>query len=316
MAASYFVKYYPSDWIAGTRTVLTLEEEGLYSRAFAYMHDTGDPLPDDDRKAAKLLNVQILKYIKNMEALIAKGKMVRGQGYVFNERVMRDLQEFRIGHSGNSERVRKSWDVRRDRLAKRTAIAEAVETIKSDATQTATPHLTPHLTPPVSPGVSPLPPPPVLSEKPNVINGRAMNHQSTVNDNLEARSQKQEKETPFSPLGGRSGAAFWASTNKVEGAYDPDADFQYIDGKVVMLNGTKAEWIAKFEGDETLLDNILLDVSAYVQPYSGRPLRVQVEGQLGRRLAAKIQGDKRYQEAAKRNAEKAAKPAKPTFRRY
>jgi hypothetical protein len=128
-------------------------------------------------------------------------------------------------------------------------------------------------------------------------------------------SNNLKKEPPLSPTHSRRGADYWSAAMKVDGAYDPDADYQLVNGRVVLINGTRTKWADEFGGEKDL-DLALVEASAYVQPSSGRPLSVQVEAQLARRLRDKRASDKRYEEAAKRNAEKAAKPVKPRFSRW
>jgi uncharacterized protein YdaU (DUF1376 family) len=196
MAGVRYIKFYPGDWQGGTRGVLNLEERGLYIAALAYMWDSGEPLPGNDRLAAKLLDVQPLKYAKVMESLVAKGKMVRGQGSVFNPRALEDLDEYRAGQAGSSERVRKGWSTR---IAKNTALAEAVATIATATQGATTPHtppLTPPHTPPVRGVVTPPVTPPVANGKANGINGHHMNGHSIV---IDKQNQKQKTEEEYMP---------------------------------------------------------------------------------------------------------------------
>jgi uncharacterized protein YdaU (DUF1376 family) len=187
MAGIPYIKFYASDWRAGTTNTLSLDEEGLYIRACAYTWSTGEPVPGNDRLAAKLLCVQPLRYAKLMAGLVAKGKMIRGQGSIFNERVMRELAEYRQELAGNSERTKKGWDKRRSNIARNVELAEAVAAIAS-ATQEATPHhtppRTPHHTPPRTGGVTTQ----VADEKPNDFNGRFLQEQCQP----EARIQNPE----------------------------------------------------------------------------------------------------------------------------
>jgi uncharacterized protein YdaU (DUF1376 family) len=176
MAGIPYIKFYASDWRAGTTNTLTLDEEGLYIRACVYMWATGEPVPGNDRLAAKALCVQPLRYEKLMAGLIAKGKMIRGQGSVFNERVMEDLAEYRAEQARNSSRTQKGWDRRRAALTQNVELAEAVAAIKSP---------TPHHTPPHTGGVTA----PVADGKHNDYNDRVLQEQCQP----EARIQNPEK---------------------------------------------------------------------------------------------------------------------------
>ena len=101
-----FAKFFPSDWRTGC-LVLNLEEEGLYVRVCMFHYDTGKALPDNDAQASRLLNVQIHKYKKVMKSLIDKGKIIRAQGILFNERVQEEIDKYRIQHAARSEAAKK-----------------------------------------------------------------------------------------------------------------------------------------------------------------------------------------------------------------
>jgi hypothetical protein len=97
----------------------------------------------------------------------------------------------------------------------------------------------------------------------------------------------------------------------------PQEGVQMVGGRLTLFNGTRQFWLAEFGGDAKGLDLALIEASGSVQPNSrSHPLEAQVGRLLARIVRDKRDRDTRYQEATRRNAEKAAKPAKPTFRRY
>jgi uncharacterized protein YdaU (DUF1376 family) len=291
MAGIPYIKFYASDWRAGTTNTLTLDEEGLYIRACVYMWATGEPVPGNDRLAAKALCVQPLRYEKLMAGLIAKGKMIRGQGSVFNERVMEDLAEYRAEQALNSSRTKKGWDRRRAALTQNVELAEAVAAIK-DPTPHHTPHHTPPRTPPRTGGVTT----PVAAKNPNDCNGGFLQEQCQP----ESRSQNPESKSPKPPEGASDGWAY----SEYGVCYDGKA-------RVALVNGTHAEWLERF-GDADRLDVALIQAGVCLQPKSGTPIASQVFRHLARQAADKLDRDKRYEEATKRNAAKAAKPAMPS----
>jgi hypothetical protein len=67
----------------------------------------------------------------------------------------------------------------------------------------------------------------------------------------------------------------------------------YEDGKVTLHNGVRLRWLEEF-GDERSLDLALIEAAAYVQPGSTRPVDVQVEGQLAKRVREKHERDQRH----------------------
>jgi hypothetical protein len=83
-------------------------------------------------------------------------------------------------------------------------------------------------------------------------------------------------------------------------------------GKLTLLNGTRAFWLDRFEADEKRLDLALIQIAPALQPNSQRPLQAQVEGQLAKIVAERLDRDTRYARAA--TAKAAAAPAKKPFK--
>jgi uncharacterized protein YdaU (DUF1376 family) len=193
-----FAKFFPSDWRTGCLS-LNIEEEGLYIRACMFHYDTGRALPDDYSEAARLLNVQIHKYRKVMDALIEKGKIIRGQGTLFNERVVEEIDKYRLMLATRSDAARKREERKAEmqREIERAMSKKATPQVTPPLTQGVTPPLTPHLTPPVSLGVTPPVTPGVEDKKANEINEteaqeKQRKSRALDNQNPEARIQKPE----------------------------------------------------------------------------------------------------------------------------
>ena len=127
-------------------------------------------------------------------------------------------------------------------------------------------------------------------------------------------SKKVKEDPPFIPQASASGSAeknasgheYWAKALHVEGSYDVNDGVSLSNGSIVLVNGTRAKWLEMFGGDETLLDLALIQAANYVQPESRKPLKIQVEAQLGRQVAEKLKADARYAKAA---AAKSRRPA-------
>jgi uncharacterized protein YdaU (DUF1376 family) len=183
-----YAKFYPSDWRGGC-LVLNLEEEGLYIRVCAYMYDTGQQLPANDVVAARLLNVQIQKYQKVMQALIDKGKLIRAQGWIINERVEAEWRRYQKQITIWAEAAKKR-EATKKRLAEEIEIAMAAKKAARDTPQ-GTPLDTPRGTYPPTPEA----PPEVTEEKTNEINDTGAGVRQTLADKLESRSHKEKKDT-------------------------------------------------------------------------------------------------------------------------
>lgn len=82
---------------------------------------------------------------------------------------------------------------------------------------------------------------------------------------------------------------------------EPRVTFE--NGRLVLFNGLKAEWLSLFDGDELKLDLALKQAAGYVQPNSiTKSLEAQVSAQLARKVADKLDKDARYDKAVKTNA--------------
>jgi polyhydroxyalkanoate synthesis regulator phasin len=196
MAGLTFSKFFPGDWRGGTLYQLTVDEEGMYIRSCAYMWDTGECIPGDDRHASRLLNVQIQRYQKLMGALIEKGKMTRGQGVIFNERVLEEISEFQRQSGHQSIRAKRGHATKK---LTANAVKELMEEVERLKQQLAQPPTLPPDQPPVAPrggtpggslGGTPDVPAGVMSKKSNEINEHEQNGQKT--GTAESRSQNPE----------------------------------------------------------------------------------------------------------------------------
>lgn len=88
------------------------------------------------------------------------------------------------------------------------------------------------------------------------------------------------EQVPPNPQGGMartSGQAFWQK------ALNPQADHgvELLEGgRINLVNGTRAEWLDRFGGDDKALDLALIEAAGHVQPSSTSPLKLQVERKL------------------------------------
>jgi uncharacterized protein YdaU (DUF1376 family) len=175
-----YAPFYPSDWRSGC-LILNLEEEGLYVRIIAYMYDTGRAIPANHYEGARLLNVHYNKYVKVVSSLIEKGKIIKAQNWLINEKVQEVMDKYRREHAARSAAAKAREDARKKYLQQK--ITEAV---KRDQSQ-AYPPRNPPSNPPSYPGGNPPSNPPsvlpptqgvtqgvtygVQDEKPNENNG-------------------------------------------------------------------------------------------------------------------------------------------------
>ncbi len=115
----------------------------------------------------------------------------------------------------------------------------------------------------------------------------------------EPLAEHSEKQTSI------EGREFWAKA--IAPLVLPEHEtVTFENDRLVLHNGTRAEWLKRFDGDETRLDLALVTAANYVQPSGNKSLEVQVAAQLARQVSDKLDKDARY--AATTKAKQQAKP--------
>lgn len=99
-------------------------------------------------------------------------------------------------------------------------------------------------------------------------------------------------EPSLNPKGAQGGNSFWKKS------LNPQADHGVQltdDGSVTLINGTRADWLAKFGDDATALDLALGEL--VIQPESREGLRKQVERQLSRIARMRHDSEQRFRQS-------------------
>lgn len=278
-----YVRFYAHDWRSECFG-LSLEQEGLLIRFYAYIASSGRRVDLDDSRAAKLMGVHTNAYRKVRNQLAASGHIIRhadGWGAPRAERELlaavgtatawlscttqdgqadadqrRPADENTVGDSparGSREHRNtppvSMGDTRPD--ASQSKALEAVSVVD-----------TPQDTPPDTRIV--------FSKKPNKINGAFK----------EPRSSSQEKKnSPLTPLGG---------FERVEIA----------DGTIRLAADLRAFWTEKL-GSAERLDLALIEALPNLNTLSRLPLEAQLGRLLARTAGEKLDRDSRYAAAVK-----------------
>lgn len=304
MTGLTFAKFFAADWRGGTLYQLTVDEEGMYIRSCAYMWDTGECIPGDDRLASRLLNVQIQKYQKLMGALLEKGKMTRGQGVIFNERVLEEISAFQRHSETQAKRAKAGHKTRKLTAAAVKELMEEVERLKAELAKSDTPpHQPPEVPPEVSGGGSlggtPEVPPGVTQKKSNEINECKQSGQNSGTAEARSLEARSKNKKVLAREGQSRGRDFWAQANLEAGSYNPDEGIfrDPATGVLQLVNGKRAFWLEQFSGDEDALNLALIQAAAYVRPNGVHGIGTQVQAQLAKHVAGMKERQKRYDQA-------------------
>ena len=120
-----WVRFFASDWLAGTRG-MTAAETGIYITLVAMMYERGGPLRNEPGRLARLCGASNSSFQKSLEALVGEGKIIVEGGYLSNIRVVEELSysreksdlarqaaESRWGQKGNKNNGRHHADAMR-----------------------------------------------------------------------------------------------------------------------------------------------------------------------------------------------------------
>ncbi len=76
MSATPFIKFYPSDWLGGTRG-LTAAEAGIYITLVCLMYERGAPVEEDHGRLARQCGCTKAPFLRCLDNLIEQGKVIR-----------------------------------------------------------------------------------------------------------------------------------------------------------------------------------------------------------------------------------------------
>ena len=84
-----WVRFFPSDWLAGTRGMSACEA-GIYITLIATMYERNEPVPEDQKRLARLCGASLSSFRKALDMLIDDGKIQRTSDGLWNERVEKE----------------------------------------------------------------------------------------------------------------------------------------------------------------------------------------------------------------------------------
>ena len=90
MGSNPWVRFFPSDWLAGTRG-MTCAETGIYITLVAMMYERGGRIKDEPARLARMCGAPNSVFKRAMETLIAERKIIVEAGYLSNKRVIEEL---------------------------------------------------------------------------------------------------------------------------------------------------------------------------------------------------------------------------------
>jgi len=111
MSEMPWVRFFPSDWLAGTRG-MSAAETGIYITLVASMYERGEPIPEDHARLARLCGASNSTFKSALETLVSEGKIMRVEGGLWNDRVEKESvyrsEKSEVGKQAANARWQKS----------------------------------------------------------------------------------------------------------------------------------------------------------------------------------------------------------------
>lgn len=111
MSKNPWIRFFPSDWLAGTRGMSAVET-GVYITLIMSMYERGEPIPEDHARLARLCGASNSAFKAALETLISEGKIVRIEAGLWNERVEKEhvylSEKSEVGFQAAKARWKKS----------------------------------------------------------------------------------------------------------------------------------------------------------------------------------------------------------------
>lgn len=89
MSKMPWIRFFPSDWLAGTRGMSAVET-GVYITLIATMYERGEPIQEDHARLSRLCGASNSAFKKALETLVEEGKIRRVDAGLWNDRVEKE----------------------------------------------------------------------------------------------------------------------------------------------------------------------------------------------------------------------------------
>ena len=104
-----YVRFFPSDWLAGTRG-LSATETGIYITLICMMYERCEPVPVDEKRLARYCGCAVSTFKNTVQILIDEGKIDHLEAGFWNKRVATEFNFREKISTQRSEAAHARWD--------------------------------------------------------------------------------------------------------------------------------------------------------------------------------------------------------------
>lgn len=108
MSGNPWIRFFPSDWLAGTRG-MTAAESGIYITLIALMYERGGEIENNPPRLCRLCGSSNSSFKKVLETLISERKITLTDGLLTNKRVVEELSYTREKSSVARASAKSRW---------------------------------------------------------------------------------------------------------------------------------------------------------------------------------------------------------------
>lgn len=108
MSKPTYVRFFPSDWLAGTRG-LSAAETGVYITLIAMMYESGGAIRRDDARLARLCGCPLNRFKAALGVLIDQGKIEDDDGELSNQRTRQELSWYSKRTQTATKNAHRRW---------------------------------------------------------------------------------------------------------------------------------------------------------------------------------------------------------------
>lgn len=107
-----FIKFYPSDFLAGT-SGLSPAERGVYITLLCLIYETDGQVPRDDARLSRRCGAPKAAFKRTLDALIDEGKITERAGMLSNERAEKVIVDRQNRIQNATHAAQQKWDAQR-----------------------------------------------------------------------------------------------------------------------------------------------------------------------------------------------------------
>jgi len=108
MGESPFIKFYPSDFLAGT-SGLSSAERGAYITILCLIYEADGPIARDDARLSRRCGVPKASFRKMIDALVAEDKLQQSDGMISNKRAEKAIVDRTNRKQNSTHAARARW---------------------------------------------------------------------------------------------------------------------------------------------------------------------------------------------------------------